>query len=74
MHGSARRAATLALKSDVQSYVLSRGQEAPSGTKWEYNGKEFKELLYAAPPLLCRMVEAGLLGPKLGRGFHTYNH
>ena len=36
--------------------------------------KEFKEPLYAAPPLLCRMVEAGLLGRKSGRGFHTYNH
>jgi len=34
--------------------------------------KEFKEPLYAAPPLLCRMVEAGLLGRKSGRGFHTY--
>ena len=35
--------------------------------------KEFKEPLYAAPPLLSRMVEAGLLGRKSGRGFHTYN-
>jgi 3-hydroxybutyryl-CoA dehydrogenase len=34
--------------------------------------EEFKEPLYAAPPLLCRMVEAGLLGRKSGRGFHTY--
>ena len=33
---------------------------------------EFKEPLYAAPPLLARMVEAGLLGRKTGRGFHTY--
>jgi len=33
---------------------------------------EFKEPLYAAPPLLARMVEAGLLGPKTGRGFYTY--
>jgi CubicO group peptidase (beta-lactamase class C family) len=29
---------TLALKSDVEPYVLSRGQEAPPGTAWEYNG------------------------------------
>jgi 3-hydroxybutyryl-CoA dehydrogenase len=35
--------------------------------------EEFKEPLYAAPPLLCRMVEAGLLGRKSGRGFHTYD-
>lgn len=35
--------------------------------------KEFKEPLYAAPPLLSRMVEAGLLGRKSGRGFHTYD-
>jgi 3-hydroxybutyryl-CoA dehydrogenase len=33
---------------------------------------EFKEPLYAAPPLLQRMVDAGLLGRKAGRGFHTY--
>jgi 3-hydroxybutyryl-CoA dehydrogenase len=33
---------------------------------------EFKEPLYAAPPLLLRMVEAGLLGRKSGRGFFEY--
>ena len=33
---------------------------------------EFKEPLYAAPPLLQRMVDAGLLGRKSGRGFYTY--
>ncbi|MGW9356371.1 3-hydroxybutyryl-CoA dehydrogenase [Streptomyces diastaticus] len=33
---------------------------------------EFRESLYAPPPLLQRMVEAGLLGRKSGRGFHTY--
>ena len=33
---------------------------------------EFKEQLYAPPPLLCRMVEAGLLGRKTGRGFYIY--
>jgi 3-hydroxybutyryl-CoA dehydrogenase len=34
--------------------------------------EEFKEPLYAAPPLLSRMVEAGLLGRKTGRGFYAY--
>jgi len=34
--------------------------------------EEFKEPLYAAPPLLLRMVEAGLLGRKNGRGFFSY--
>jgi 3-hydroxybutyryl-CoA dehydrogenase len=34
--------------------------------------EEFKEPLYAAPPLLSRMVEAGLLGRKAGRGFYEY--
>ncbi|MGQ0845700.1 MAG: 3-hydroxybutyryl-CoA dehydrogenase [Sporichthyaceae bacterium] len=34
--------------------------------------EEFKEPLYYAPPLLLRMVDAGLLGKKSGRGFHTY--
>jgi 3-hydroxybutyryl-CoA dehydrogenase len=33
---------------------------------------EFKEPLYAPPPLLARMVDAGLLGRKSGRGFYTY--
>lgn len=33
---------------------------------------EFKEPLYASPPLLTRMVEAGLLGRKTGRGFYDY--
>ena len=35
--------------------------------------EEFKEPLYAAPPLLNRMVDAGLLGRKAGRGFYTYD-
>jgi 3-hydroxybutyryl-CoA dehydrogenase len=34
--------------------------------------EEFKEALYSPPPLLLRMVDAGLLGKKSGRGFHTY--
>lgn len=34
--------------------------------------EEFKEPLYAPPPLLNRMVDAGLLGKKSGRGFHVY--
>jgi 3-hydroxybutyryl-CoA dehydrogenase len=34
---------------------------------------EFKEQLYAPPPLLSRMVEAGLLGRKAGRGFFVYS-
>jgi 3-hydroxybutyryl-CoA dehydrogenase len=34
---------------------------------------EYKEPLYASPPLLSRMVEAGRLGRKSGRGFHDYS-
>jgi 3-hydroxybutyryl-CoA dehydrogenase len=34
--------------------------------------EEFKEPLYAPPPLLRRMVESGLLGRKSGRGFFTH--
>ncbi|MEU5371260.1 3-hydroxyacyl-CoA dehydrogenase NAD-binding domain-containing protein [Streptomyces sp. NPDC005951] len=34
---------------------------------------EFKEPLYAPPPLLQRMVEAGLFGRNTGRGFHRYD-
>ncbi|MEO3777991.1 3-hydroxybutyryl-CoA dehydrogenase [Micromonospora sp. B11E3] len=33
---------------------------------------EFQQPLYAAPPLLRRMVESGWLGRKSGRGFHVY--
>jgi len=35
--------------------------------------EEFKEPLHSAPPLLLRMVDAGLLGRKSGRGFHDYS-
>lgn len=34
---------------------------------------EFKEPLYASPPLLTRMVEAGLHGRKTGEGFYRYD-
>ncbi|MFJ4921602.1 3-hydroxybutyryl-CoA dehydrogenase [Streptomyces sp. NPDC088725] len=34
---------------------------------------EFKEPLYAAPPLLQRMVDAGRLGRKTDSGFYTYS-
>jgi 3-hydroxybutyryl-CoA dehydrogenase len=34
--------------------------------------EEFKEPLYAPPPLLSRMVDGGLLGRKTGRGFYRY--
>jgi 3-hydroxybutyryl-CoA dehydrogenase len=33
---------------------------------------EFKEPLYAPPPLLDRMVDAGLLGKKSGQGFYQH--
>ena len=33
---------------------------------------EFRERLYSSPPLLTRMVEAGLLGRKSGQGFYRY--
>lgn len=35
--------------------------------------EEFKEPLYSPPPLLERMVEAGLLGTKSKQGFYTYD-
>jgi 3-hydroxybutyryl-CoA dehydrogenase len=34
--------------------------------------EEFKEPHYGPPPLLLRMVEAGMLGKKSGRGFYSY--
>lgn len=35
--------------------------------------EEFKEPLYSPPPLLDRMVDAGLLGKKSGHGFFAYD-
>jgi 3-hydroxybutyryl-CoA dehydrogenase len=35
--------------------------------------EEFKEPFYASPPLLTRMVEAGLFGRKTGQGFYEYD-
>jgi len=35
--------------------------------------EEFKDDRYAAPPLLRRMVQAGLWGRKSGRGFYDYS-
>jgi len=35
--------------------------------------EEFREQLYAPPPLLSRMIDAGLLGRKAGRGFYEYH-
>jgi 3-hydroxybutyryl-CoA dehydrogenase len=35
--------------------------------------EEFKDPAYASPPLLARMVEAGLHGRKSGRGFYIYD-
>jgi 3-hydroxybutyryl-CoA dehydrogenase len=34
--------------------------------------EEFKEPHYGPPPLLLRMVEAGMLGKKSGQGFYSY--
>jgi 3-hydroxybutyryl-CoA dehydrogenase len=34
---------------------------------------EYKEPFFSAPPLLARMVEAGLHGRKTGRGFYDYH-
>jgi 3-hydroxybutyryl-CoA dehydrogenase len=34
--------------------------------------EEFKQPLYAPPPVLLRMVESGFLGKKSGRGFYAY--
>jgi 3-hydroxybutyryl-CoA dehydrogenase len=35
--------------------------------------EEFREVRYAPPPLLKRMVQAGFLGKKSGRGFYDHS-
>ncbi|MGJ9412629.1 3-hydroxybutyryl-CoA dehydrogenase [Aeromicrobium sp. CF4.19] len=35
--------------------------------------QEFKEPLYSPPPILDRMVDAGLMGKKSGHGFYPYD-
>jgi 3-hydroxybutyryl-CoA dehydrogenase len=34
--------------------------------------EEYKDPMFASPPLLTRLVEAGMLGKKSGRGFYEY--
>jgi len=46
---------------------------APSGLPVVVVDVNDAERMYAPPPLLARMVEAGLLGRKPGRGFFDYD-
>jgi hypothetical protein len=48
------------------------GDSAPTVAPRISMYEEYKEPLYAAPPLLQRMVDAGRLGRKTGSGFYTY--
>jgi 3-hydroxyacyl-CoA dehydrogenase len=50
----------------------SAGDRQVSGVSVRRLYEEYKEPLYAAPPLLQRMVDAGRLGRKSGSGFYTY--
>ena len=53
--------------------LLIEGMAQTAGALCMRHLEEFKEPLYAPPPLLSRMVEAGLLGRKVGRGFYDYH-
>lgn len=52
----------------IEPAAASSQPSAPLGPMYD----EYKEPLFAAPPLLSRMVDAGLLGRKSGRGFYDY--
>ena len=75
----------VASKEDIdQGMVLGCGHPMGPLTLLDYVGldttyyiaeimfQEFKDLHYAAPPLLRRLVEAGYHGRKSGRGIYTY--
>lgn len=77
--------AGLATKEDIdQGMVLGCGHPMGPLTLLDYVGldtafsaanamcEEFKEPFYAPPPLLKRMVLAGRLGRKTGKGFYEY--
>ena len=64
-----------ALLADVRPHALKLGMLATDDVLLavaESLHDEFREPQYAPPPLLRRMVEAGHLGRKTGRGFYVY--
>lgn len=62
------KADTCRSKPWVGPETASSQHSTPIGSMYD----EYKEPLFAAPPLLSRMVDAGLLGRKSGRGFYDY--
>ena len=66
--------AGVAARGDLRAVILSgAGADFCAGTDIaEIMFSEFRERRFAPPPLLKRMVMAGLYGRKSGRGFYDY--
>lgn len=62
------KADTCRSKAHREPELTSLQHSTPQGSMYD----EYKEPLFAAPPVLSRMVDAGLLGRKSGRGFYDY--
>ncbi|GHE73951.1 hypothetical protein GCM10018771_64950 [Streptomyces cellulosae] len=63
----------MSLGQPTDTVRVPKPQVRPHAASPDHMSEEYKEPLYAAPPLLQRMVDAGRLGRKTGSGFYSYD-